>query len=594
MPKLIVQDEARPSNLPTASPTAFGAGVGTAMRQTGVVAQALGEVMNEYAKRDARVKAVQYEAELSAEAQRISLDPDIAGRESQFDDAAKRIREKYRPKYFTGSTFDERAGLATQDLRTKFSHKNTLDAIAEGRRGAVLEADHYGIKAAGAETDEEAASYFAQIAETFDDAHLFLTENERTIAKRDALGTSLKLMAKSNPGMAERFKERLKDVLEPEDVAALEVSIQTESTEIASQEGADSIIDRYGLDASMDELMKAARREFKGEVRSAVEARLATAKRYHDSSKAEAESYARDKYFGQVNAYFEPGSQSRLKPEELPTARRQLRLQMDAEGVPATIQDSILNEFDALASGTAKTDIDLDAYSDLLENPEKIGTPGYMPNELQAMFGKEKATKLTELSVAIGQGKIPNRQVINATISDAFDEEGMGSTQHREERAAIRQQVLAEIAARGGVVEPVEALTITRALIKAAKDRTWFGGADPVGAQSKEIDTAANADPELFRLAVWRASRGGSHAPTREEIAATVRSIQRAVAEFERTHSAEEVGLFLAEQRERGNAGALLLRRSGLVDDDTLMADLPAFKRWVEAQESSGGASGSR
>lgn len=216
MPKLIVQDLPAPANLPTASPSSFGAGVGQAMQQTGRVAQALGQVLDEVAASNARANATRYETDLQTEMQKIALDPDIAGRQAKFDDVQRKVYERHRPRFGAAAVYDQRTAMAGADLRSRFQYQTMLDGIKEARLNTQLEVDHKALKAAQAETDEETLGYFAQIREDLSDASLYMTPAEQTSALQDAVGTGVRAMVDTNPKRALGIIDSMGSILKPE------------------------------------------------------------------------------------------------------------------------------------------------------------------------------------------------------------------------------------------------------------------------------------------------------------------------------------------------------------------------------------------
>lgn len=215
MPRLIVQGPADAPNLPNASSSAFGAGAARAMQETGRVTQALGQVLDEVAQSQSRASAVRYEQDLRAEADRISMDPDIMGRGAKFDAAQRKIFQRYRPKFGGLSGYDQRAEAATADVRTQFQHRTMLDGIKEARLNTQLEVQSQALKAATAETDEEAFTHLAGIRESLNSASLFYTPAEQTVALQDAIGSGLRAMADTNPKRALGLIDQLGTMLDP-------------------------------------------------------------------------------------------------------------------------------------------------------------------------------------------------------------------------------------------------------------------------------------------------------------------------------------------------------------------------------------------
>ncbi len=219
MPRLIVQDAPTPVGQRGATPEAFGAGVGRSMQQTGQVAQALGQVMNQYAESQGRAQAIRYEQELEAESNRISLDPDIAGRGEKFEQAQRRLQERFRPKIGGRVTFDQRSDFATRALRSKFDHQAAVDGINEARLNTDLEVQHSALRMAEAETTEEIGGYMLEMRKAIEDAGLYYTPAEQTKKIQDAFGMGIRAMVDKNPVLALKVIDDFGTMLGPEVMA---------------------------------------------------------------------------------------------------------------------------------------------------------------------------------------------------------------------------------------------------------------------------------------------------------------------------------------------------------------------------------------
>lgn len=248
MPKLQIIGPADPVNLPNASPESFGAGVGRAMQETGRVGQALGQVLQQVIDSKAKSAAVQYEQELSAAANEISLDPDITKRGEKFEAAQRSLQERYRPKLGARGTFDSAAGMATMELRTKFDHKTMVDGIGEARRNTEINIGYKAMKAATAETDQEVATLFQEIQNDLTEGSLYLTPAQQTQMFQKSMGDSIRAMADTNPKRALQWIDRVGPMLGPEVTAvyrgeAITNIRQAAAAEVAEQEAAQKRID---------------------------------------------------------------------------------------------------------------------------------------------------------------------------------------------------------------------------------------------------------------------------------------------------------------------------------------------------------------
>lgn len=216
MPRLIVQDAPAPVGQRPASPDSFGAGAGRAMQQTGQVAQALGEVMNQYAESQGRAQAIRYEQELEAEANRISLDPDIAGRGAKFEQAQRRLADRFRPKIGGRATFDQRSDFATRAIRSGFDHRTATDGIRESRLNTDLEVTASMMRMARAESTEDVGAAMLEAREALQSSSLFYTPAEQTRKIQDAYGAGIRAMADTNPVLALKVIDDFGPMLGPE------------------------------------------------------------------------------------------------------------------------------------------------------------------------------------------------------------------------------------------------------------------------------------------------------------------------------------------------------------------------------------------
>ena len=241
MPKLQIIGPPDPVNLPNASPESFGAGVGRAMQETGRVGQALGQVLQQVAESKAKSAASAYEQELGAAAEQIFLDPDIEGRGQKFESVQRKLSEKYRPKFGARSAFDSAAGMATQELRTRFDHKTMLDGIDEARRNTEITIGHKAMKAATAESDQEVVTQFQEIQNDLNEGSLYLTPAQKTQMFQSAMGQSIRAMADTNPKRALEWINRVGTMLPPEVLSVYRseaiINIkQAAAAEVAAQE----------------------------------------------------------------------------------------------------------------------------------------------------------------------------------------------------------------------------------------------------------------------------------------------------------------------------------------------------------------------
>lgn len=216
MPRLLVADAPGVVAGPTASPDAFGASTARAMQQTGGVAQALGQVLSEYGESQSRAASVRYEQELAAEADRISLDPEIESRGAKFEAAQRKIYGKYRPGFGFRQTYDQRTEASTLSLKTRLDGQTMRDGIAEARRNTTLEVTHKMLSAAVSDSDEEAGALFNEAQLALADSSLYMTESERAIALQNSITTGIRAMADTNPKRALRFIDRLGTMVSPE------------------------------------------------------------------------------------------------------------------------------------------------------------------------------------------------------------------------------------------------------------------------------------------------------------------------------------------------------------------------------------------
>lgn len=216
MPRLIVSEAASPVQMPTASPASFGAGSAQALQRTGGMMQALGQVLNQYAESTARVKVIQYEQDLSAEAEAISMDPDIQGRAKKFDEAQRRLIDKHRPGFGSRNTYDQRASLSTGSIRSQFQARTMQDGIKESRLNTDLEVMHSMMKAANADSDEDAAASLLEAERALSESALYYTPAEQAIKLQTALGQGIRAMADTNPERALRVIDFLGPKLGPE------------------------------------------------------------------------------------------------------------------------------------------------------------------------------------------------------------------------------------------------------------------------------------------------------------------------------------------------------------------------------------------
>lgn len=264
MPRLLVQEAASPVGQRLASPDAFGAGVGRAAQQTGQVAQALGEVMNQYAESQGRASSIRYQQELEAEANRIALDPDIAGRPAKFEEAQRRLIGKHRPKIGGRMTYDQRSEFATQELRTDFTHRTALDGIKESRLNTDLEVQHSMMKMARAQSTEEVGRYMLEAREAIQASDLLYTPNEMTAKIQAAFGNGIRAMADVNPSLALKVIDDFGPMLGPEVTAVYrEEAISNIRQGIAAENAAAREEDRLktkaekeASDAAEDELFE--------------------------------------------------------------------------------------------------------------------------------------------------------------------------------------------------------------------------------------------------------------------------------------------------------------------------------------------------
>lgn len=216
MPRLLVEAPPEVIAQPRATPAAFGAQVGAEMAYMGRQSQALGQVIDHYVESDARARAVHYETALSAEMQALSLDPDIEGRGAKFEAVQRRLFDQYRPKRGGQGTYDAKAGLVTMDLGSRFQHQTAVDGIAEMRRNTALEANHFAMRAAMADDDQEAATFFMQARESIDSSANFFTKAEREEALQKTVGDGIRAMTDTNPQLALSMIDRFGDQLAPE------------------------------------------------------------------------------------------------------------------------------------------------------------------------------------------------------------------------------------------------------------------------------------------------------------------------------------------------------------------------------------------
>lgn len=302
MPKLLVADPAQPAQLPTATPAAFGAGVGQAMDATGRVAQALGQVVTEYVETEARASAVRYSQELEAVSRTLSLDPDIPGRMEKFEAERQRLFDQYRPKWGGGATYDARAGLATTDLQGRFAHATMIDAIKQSQANNALEREHWASKAANADTEEEALSYLAQAKESLEAGSLYLSSAEKTVAEQETLAQTIGLATKTNPELADALMNRFGQALPPKVQAELRGNISTEAKYIEAQRVSDLALDTLGPDASVTELTRFVRQHSEGAVRSEAETRVRVAAQDREAAKIDRERNLSDGIWDQINA----------------------------------------------------------------------------------------------------------------------------------------------------------------------------------------------------------------------------------------------------------------------------------------------------
>lgn len=262
MPRLIVQDAATPVGQRFATPDSFGAGAGRAMQQTGQVAQALGEVMNQYAESQGRAQAIRYEQELEAEANRISLDPDIAGRGEKFEQAQRRLAERFRPKIGGRAAFDQRSDFATRAIRSGFDHRAATDGIKEARLNTDLEVQHSMMRMARAESTEDVGAAMLEAREALQSASLFYTPAEQTRKIQDAYGAGIRAMADTNPALALKVIDDFGPMLGPEVTAVyreeamnnIRQRVAIENAERRERERLDKEAAKAQSDAAEDEL----------------------------------------------------------------------------------------------------------------------------------------------------------------------------------------------------------------------------------------------------------------------------------------------------------------------------------------------------
>lgn len=262
MPRLIVQEAAQPVGQRLASPQTFGADVGRAMQETGQVTQALGAVMNQYAESQGRAASIRYQQELEAEANRISLDPDIGGRVSKFEEAQRKLQAQFRPKLGGRATYDQRAGFAAQEIRTNLAHRTALDGIAESRRNTDLEVTHTMLKMAQATSTEEVGARMLEAREAIEASGLLYTPTERTMKIQDAFGQGIRAMVDTNPALALKVIDDFGTMLKPEVMAVYREEAVTNIRQKVSLENAERLereriseeAEKARSDAAEDEL----------------------------------------------------------------------------------------------------------------------------------------------------------------------------------------------------------------------------------------------------------------------------------------------------------------------------------------------------
>ncbi len=244
MPKLLIENPAQPAGAQLGSPASFGATQAVAMQNTGRVAQALGQVLQEHAKVNAKTRAIQFEKELEAEAAKISMDPDIQSRNSQFRKAQKRLLETYRPKHFSRADYDRESSISARRIASQFQMKTMEDSTYEMRLEVKLEITSMMMKAAKSEDDAEIAALFEEARVALSDANLFMTPNQQTEALQEAIGEGIRAMSDLQPERALKWIERLGSVLGSEVTSVYRGEALTTIRQNAAAEAAKAREDR--------------------------------------------------------------------------------------------------------------------------------------------------------------------------------------------------------------------------------------------------------------------------------------------------------------------------------------------------------------
>ena len=133
MPKLIVNDVTDPQAAPLASADAFGAGIGRAVSQVGQATASLARPLEAMSAMKARRSAAEYSSALEAEANRLSLSPDIEKAPEEFEKVKTRLESQYRKGLGSTRIFDDQAGQSTRAIRNRFTHSTNVRAIQNGR-----------------------------------------------------------------------------------------------------------------------------------------------------------------------------------------------------------------------------------------------------------------------------------------------------------------------------------------------------------------------------------------------------------------------------------------------------------------------------
>lgn len=575
MPQLLIEEPAQPVGQPNATPGMFGALQGDALQRMGRVSQALGEVILTNAETQAKTRAMQFDADLKAERDMISTEPDIEKRAGLFDEAEKRLMDKYRPGGLSGGAgvFDQYAGMSASEHRSALEYRTAVDGINQTREGKGQIVGHLANKAAYAESYEEADAYFkeGELELSDDAAQRVFSQDELLEVRQKSVGDAINLMAEKNPSMASQFHERFKEMLPADVNAALEKKLKTEGDIEDAQIVADSIVDDLGWDAPLDEMLKAARGRSSGAVRERAETQLKESWSAYQQSKNQRQTDALDAYAQEIGAVFD--GEEPPDPANLTATWHTIRRKAEASGLGHSEVSQLKSLWDNYSSsgGKPKVETDWNFYEDVFSNPEKLGTRGYTTADLELRLGPTELKQAIQLRNDMRAGVLPNQAVITREINAEFDRQGIKDAK---EKGFYRSMIQTRLEANEKVPTPAEIRAEAQSAIATKVDAGIAFFDNPQKGLEQHIASMRDGDPSLYRLAYWYASEGGNLTPTDLQIDAQVTKIERRLAKDQGTKPRHDA--MLRRYRAEGDRAAqeLLGRGYSLEDVNATEADV--------------------